>query len=78
MKTFAERLEALAGPLDPVQHAAEIEALRRCRSLADLEAKVGWLTPEGRPVRLKLVRHGSGTLLVVSYDQGWSSTLSQG
>jgi hypothetical protein len=78
VKTFPERLAALVGPLDPTKHAVEIGVLRACRSLAELEAKVGWLTPEGRPVRLKLVRHGSGTLLVVSYDQGWSSTLSQG
>ena len=26
----------------------------------------------------KLVRHGSGTFLVVSYEDGWSKTISQG
>lgn len=78
MKTLPERLAALVAPLDPAKHAVEIGTLQACRSLAELEGKVGWLTPEGKPVRLKLVRHGSGTLLVVSYDDGWSSTLSQG
>ncbi|MEZ4237759.1 MAG: hypothetical protein R3F59_16755 [Myxococcota bacterium] len=75
---FADRLDTLVRPLDPARHAHEIALLQRCRSLPELEGLVGWLSPEGQAVRLKLVRHGSGTLLVVSYDQGWSSTLSQG
>ncbi|MCA9490376.1 MAG: hypothetical protein KC621_10640 [Myxococcales bacterium] len=80
MKSFPERLAALIAPLDPVAHAAEIERLRAARGLPDLDAlaRDGWLTPEGRRIRLKLVRHGSGTFLVVQYDQGWSKTLSQG
>ncbi|MEQ1565205.1 MAG: hypothetical protein ABMA64_06165 [Myxococcota bacterium] len=78
MTPFPARLAALITPLDPTRHGSEIAVLRSCRSLAELEARVGWLTAEGAPVRLKLVRHGSGALLVVSYDQGWSKTLSQG
>jgi hypothetical protein len=75
-----ERLAKLLAPLDPVRHARERDRLQRARSLADLDAlaREGWLTPQGENPRLKLVRHGSGTFLVVSYDDGWSSTVSQG
>lgn len=78
--SFADRLAALCAPLDPVKHAAELARLRACRGLPDLDAiaRDGWLTAPGPKVRLKLVRHGSGTFLVVSYEDGWSKTLSQG
>lgn len=80
MKSFPERLAALTAPLDPTTHAKELDLLRACRSVADLDARArdGWISPDGQRVRLKLVRHGSGTFLVVQYDQGWSKTLSQG
>jgi hypothetical protein len=79
VKTFDQRLAALLAGLDPEKHARERAKLVACRSLADLEAlaRDGWLTPAGNP-RIKLVRHGSGTFLVVNYDDGWSSTLAQG
>lgn len=75
------RIQTLLRGLDPAVHAGEIAKLRACRGLADLEAIArggGWLTPEGRGPRVKLVRHGSGTFLLVSYDDGWTKTLSQG
>lgn len=79
MPAFRSELDALTRQLDPAHHGAEIHALRRCRSLADLEglAKTGWLTPLGTEPRLKLVRHGSGTFLVVEYVDGWSKRLAQ-
>lgn len=75
---FHTSLERLVGPLDPTHHAQEIARLRSCRTLADLEAlaRDGWLGPSPREPRLKLVRHGSGTFLVVAYEGGWSSRLS--
>ena len=78
--TLPQRIETLCGGLDPKAHASEIARLRGCRSLADLEAlaREGWLTAATTGVRLRLVRHGSGTFLVVSYDDGWTKTLSQG
>jgi hypothetical protein len=78
--SFAERVAALTAPLDPGKHAAELAKLRACRGLPDLDAlaRDGWLTPPGPRIRLKLVRHGSGTFLVVSYEDGWSKTVSQG
>lgn len=78
VSSFAQSLVALVTPLDPNRHAYEIGRLRSCRSLRDLEqlASDGWLTPGARDPRLKLVRHGSGTYLVVQYVDGWSSRLS--
>lgn len=77
---FDDRLAALLRGLDREKHAREISRLLACRSLADLDAlaRDGWLTPAGSNPRVKLVRHGSGTFLVVSYDDGWSRTLAQG
>lgn len=78
--SFQARLQALVAPLDPVRHAQEIETLRRCRGEAELDhiaQSGGWLSPEGAAKRLKLLRHGSGTYLVVEYDDGWSTRLSQ-
>lgn len=78
MARFSQDLEALVAQLDPATHATAMEALRRCRSLRDLErvAQAGWLEPPGQEPRLKLVKHGSGTFIVVQYDQGWSTRLA--
>lgn len=76
---FAQDLDVLVAPLDPAGHAAEIARLRACRTTADLDAVVaqgGWLTAGTRDPRLKLVKHGSGTFLVVRYEDGWSTRLS--
>lgn len=71
--------EELITPLDPVKHAREIARLRSCRTLAHLDQLVteGWLLPDGKDPRLKLIRHGSGTYMVVEYVDGWSKRLSQ-
>lgn len=79
MADFQRHLDALVAPLDPARHAAEIARLRACRTLADLEAIVGrggWIGDKPRDPRLKLVKHGSGTWLVVEYKDGWSTRLS--
>jgi hypothetical protein len=80
MATLSERLDTLVRPMDPSRHSAEIARIRSCKALSDLEAlaRDGWLTAPTRGPRLKLVRHGSGTFLVVEYDDGWSKTISQG
>lgn len=79
MSGWAERVATLIRGLDPVRHAAEIGRLRSCRTLADLEAlaRDAWLTQTAAGERLRLVRHGSGTFLVVAYVDGWTRTLSQ-
>ena len=72
---FQADLDALIRPLDPDRHAQAIAALRRCRSVRDMErlAADGWLMPASERKRLKLVRHGSGAFLVVEYEDGWST-----
>lgn len=78
--SFAASLQTLVDALDPVHHAPEVARLEACRSLADLDAIVdddGWLAPAVGTKRRKLVRHGSGTYLVVEYDDGWSTRLGQ-
>lgn len=77
--SFQRNLQNLIQQLDPALHSAEIAILGRCRGLHDLEglAKRGWLTSDGPRKRLKLVRHGSGTFLVVEYEDGWSKTMAQ-
>ncbi len=79
MSTFQFNLDKLIESLDRTRHAQEIRTLQRCRSVDDLAnlAGHGWLTPGGKDPRLKLVRHGSGTYLVVEYVDGWSKTVSQ-
>jgi hypothetical protein len=74
-----QRIDQLVAGLSPAQHATEIARLRACRNLPELErlSQEGWLTPEGAKQRLKLVRHGSGTFLVVEYTDGWTKTLSR-
>jgi hypothetical protein len=68
----------LMGQLDPSRQAQAIAALRQCRTLRDLEqlARAGWLAPELDGKRPKLIRHGSGTFLVVEYEDGWSTRLA--
>lgn len=80
MAPFDRRLAELLAGLDPAAHAAEIARRRACRALADLDALAvtGWLTPEGARKRVRLVRHGSGTFLLVEYEDGWTKTLSRG
>ena len=79
--SFHSDLSSLCAGLDPKVHAEELKLLQSCRRLEDLEWLAGddggWLTKFKRNPRVKLVRHGTGTFLVVSYDKGWSSTLSQ-
>lgn len=79
MAGFRDGMDGLVGALDPTRHDVEIKALRRCRSVADLDALAatggGWLTSSEHKVRLRLVKHGSGTFLVLSYDDGWGTTL---
>jgi hypothetical protein len=79
MSTVQQRIDQLVAGLTPAQHSAEIARLRACRSLPELErlAQEGWLTAEGPRQRLRLVRHGSGTFLVVEYTDGWTKTLSR-
>lgn len=77
---FESALQTLVDALDPAAHAPDVERLRACRSVADLDAIVadgGWLGPDVGRKRRKLVRHGSGTYLLVEYDDGWSSRLAQ-
>ncbi|MCB9676653.1 MAG: hypothetical protein H6737_16165 [Alphaproteobacteria bacterium] len=78
---FRSDLAKLVGGLDPTRHAEEIDKLTRCRRVEDLEMLAetngGWLSSRPRDPRVKLVRHGTGTFLVVQYDDGWSTTLSQ-
>ncbi|MBN2797726.1 MAG: hypothetical protein JXX28_01145 [Deltaproteobacteria bacterium] len=77
---FRDEMAAFCGQLDPVAHAGEIAILRRFRSKREIDQRVqregGWLTPAGPGPRLKLVVHGSGALMVVSYDDGWSKRLA--
>lgn len=77
---FNQSLAELVKAMDPVKHAVEISMLRNARSHADLARMSvdngGWLNPSTAEPRLKLVRHGSGTFLVVAYKEGWSSRVS--
>jgi hypothetical protein len=79
MSSFHFNLDTLIEPLSATRHAGEIRMLQRCRSVDDLAnlAREGWLTPGSKDPRLKLVRHGSGTYLIVEYVDGWSKTVSQ-
>ncbi len=76
MHALRTLVTALVAPLDPVLHAEAVVALRRVRHPADLDRLAGsWLT-SGRGKRLKLVKHGSGTFMVVEYDDGWTRRLA--
>ena len=69
-------VRALVEPLDPVAHHQAVHTLQRVRRADDLHALAGrWLT-DGPGKRLKLVKHGVGTFLVVEYDDGWTTRLS--
>ena len=76
---MAFSIDPLVTPLDGTKHAREIARLRQCRSVADLDnlAREGWLISDPKDPRLKLIRHGSGTFMVVEYVDGWSKRLSQ-
>ena len=80
MADFRFHLDALIDGLDPAKHRVEIDKLKRCRSVRDLDAIVdsggGWLTPGSKDPRIKLVRHQSGTFLVVRYEDGWTTRLA--
>ena len=39
-------------------------------------ANGGWLSTHSRDPRIKLVRHMSGTYLVVRYEDGWTTRLA--
>ncbi len=77
--SYAADLSALIAKLDPERHATEISRLRSCRTRADLDAlaRDGWLSSDPVEPRLKLILHGSGTVLVVQYDDGWSTRVAQ-
>lgn len=74
MARFKDQLAGLVGQLEG--HPGVAERLGRCRTLRELERLEGWLEPEKQGSRLKLVRHGSGTFLVVSYEDGWSTRVA--
>jgi len=79
MSSFQFNLDRLIEGIDATKHPQEVRTLQRCRSVDDLAnlAGHGWLSSNPADPRLKLVRHGSGTYLVVQYVDGWSSTVSQ-
>ena len=79
MSSFQFNLDQLIEPIDATRHPQEIRTLQGCRSVGDLAnlASHGWLSANTADPRLKLVKHGSGTYLVVKYVDGWSSTVSQ-
>ena len=74
---FRWEVEALIAQMDPALHDAEIRRLRTCRSIRDLDdiaaAAGGWLAPHPTEPRLRLVKHGLATFLVVKYEDGWTS-----
>jgi hypothetical protein len=75
---FQRSLDALIGLLDDELHTREIQALRRCRSVNDLEQVTregGWLTPSGAAKRVKLLKHNTNTYMLLSYEQGWSTRI---
>lgn len=80
MPAFSVALKALIEPMDRARHAVEIRRLQQASSMADLDQisrdAGGWLTPGEKDPRLKLVKHGVGTFLVVEYKDGWSSRVS--
>jgi hypothetical protein len=75
---FAADLADLVRQIDAGRWPDEVARLQRVRSLAELEsmARDGWLSTGTRDPRLKLVRHGSGTFLVVKYEDGWSTRVA--
>ena len=75
---FRSSLSTLVAGLDPEKHRVEIKMLKRCRNREQLEAIANdWLTPGSRDPRLKLIKHHSGTFLVLEFVDGWGTTMSQ-
>ncbi len=78
---FKDSLAALIAPLDADAHPEAVRRLSRCRRVADLERMaaedLGWLESAKADPRYRLVKHNSGTFLVLSYDDGWGTTLVQ-
>ncbi len=76
--SFQADLAALVGQIDSTHWPDEVQRLKGIRSLRDLEmlAQDGWISTGSRDPRLKLVRHGSGTFLVVKYVDGWSTRVA--
>lgn len=80
MQSFQDSMKTLIAALDPAVQGTAIEALKRCRRFEDVDAlsqNGGWLNSQGTKPRLRLVKHGSGTFLILSYDEGWGTTLVQ-
>jgi len=80
MRSFKESIDTLLAVLDPAVQGSAIETLKKCRRFEDVDALAqngGWLNPQGTKPRLRLVKHGSGTFLILSYDEGWGTTLVQ-
>jgi hypothetical protein len=75
---FAFDLTQLIAQIDASKWPAEVDLLKRVRSLAELEAMAqhGWISTGTKDPRLKLVRHGSGTFLVVRFEDGWSTRVA--
>ena len=76
--SFHADLAALVDQIDAGTWPDEVQRLRRVRNLGELEqlARDGWISSGPRDPRLKLVRHGSGTFLVVKYQDGWSTRVA--
>ncbi|MCO4746840.1 MAG: hypothetical protein KC912_18735 [Proteobacteria bacterium] len=75
---FRRSLDTLIAGLDPEKHRVEIKTLKRCRTLEQLDALGNqWLTPGSRDPRLKLIKHHTGTFLVLEFVDGWGTTMSQ-
>jgi hypothetical protein len=74
---FKALLAKLVAGVDATRHGPEIARLTACRSKRDLDALAagGWLSSNPQEPRLKLVKHGTGTFIVVQYVNGWSSRL---
>ena len=80
MPSFDVSIANLIGQIDDDEWPLEVDRLRRVRSKKDLDLIVdtgGWISTKPRDPRLKLVRHNSGTYLVVKYVDGWSTRVSQ-
>ena len=69
-------IDQLCEPLDPARHGQALSTLRSVRRADELDQLAGaWLT-DGPGARLKLIKHGAGTFMVVEYDDGWTTRLS--
>lgn len=75
---FASDLAELVRQIDSTRWPDEVKRLKAVRSLRELESMAlnGWISTTPRDPRLKLVRHGSGTFLVVKYEDGWSTRVA--